>query len=104
MTLPTYIELTERDPTEVTPSLFRQLSQSRVLFIDKLQPGEPYLLFRVNPKGHSFRPHSYSDVEHLASVETLIAAIRGINAVSFSNYLVFTYELYGKEWYVLKVI
>lgn len=99
-----YMHLSPEDPFKIEPTVFHNWKSKRVLFIDSLDISGHYLLFRILPSGSSMRPHTYSDIDYVASVEVLISAARGTNTVSFSNYLIFTYEMYGKEWFALRII
>lgn len=94
----------EDEPSEVSRESFLDWRQRRPLFVDELEVASPYLLFRVRPKGSLSRPHYSSDIEYVVSLEFLVSAVRSANVVTFSDYLVFTYEQYGKEWFVLRVV
>ena len=96
--------LSPEEPFTVSEELFHRCKIRRELFVEKLDLGEYYLLFRKLPAGSSFRPIYSSDIRYAATVEILISKSRSTNVVTFGNYLVFTYELYGKEWFALKII
>jgi len=87
---------------DVTPETFHYHSTNRPLFLDTIQVGRRFLVFKTRQRGDSLRANVV--LQYLVGPKSLISYLPDPGVVTFDDACVLDIQFYGKEWFLARAI